>query len=349
MRAAPEYRRVERLRDVLVVGEVAAAAVRSPVGENLRLVDVQAVRGRDVPVRVDDHRCLLLPVCPRSEDRASCGTNADRGPGAAPVTTRRVATVRRIVSTVRVVKYDRENRRFCHILPPAFYDRMTAISDPRRVHAEARARDPGDSRSRRALSVMDQFGDYRAGPQPRDTAHRGVGRPDGTPELARMANDGMAEIVARHPDRFPGFIASLPMNNPEAALHEIERALTDLGATGIKVYTNVERPCRSTTRVPAALRADGPRATCPIWLHPTRTAAFSDYATEPKCRLEMWWVFGWPYETSVAMARIVFAGYFDRFPDLKIITHHMGGMIPYFAGRIGPGSTSSARAPTTRT
>ena len=51
----------------------------------------------------------------------------------------------------------------------------------------------------------------------------------------------------------------------------------------------------------------------------------------------MWWVFGWPYETSVAMGRIVFAGYFDRFPGIKIITHHMGGMAPYFAGRIGPG------------
>jgi predicted TIM-barrel fold metal-dependent hydrolase len=37
------------------------------------------------------------------------------------------------------------------------------------------------------------------------------------------------------------------------------------------------------------------------------------------------------------MSRIVFAGYFDEFPNLRIITHHMGGMIPYFAGRIGPG------------
>ena len=46
---------------------------------------------------------------------------------------------------------------------------------------------------------------------------------------------------------------------------------------------------------------------------------------------------GWPYDTSVAMARLVFAGYFDRFPNLKIITHHMGGMIPYFEGRVGYG------------
>jgi len=45
-------------------------------------------------------------------------------------------------------------------------------------------------------------------------------------------------------------------------------------------------------------------------------------------------IFGWPYETSAAMSRLVFGGYFDEFPDLKIITHHLGGMIPYFEGRV---------------
>ena len=67
-------------------------------------------------------------------------------------------------------------------------------------------------------------------------------------------------------------------------------------------------------------------------------------ATSPCCpatiacrTFPIFFTFGWPYETSVAMARILFAGYFDRWPNLKVITHHMGGMIPYFAGRIGPG------------
>ncbi len=63
-----------------------------------------------------------------------------------------------------------------------------------------------------------------------------------------------------------------------------------------------------------------------------------DYAAEQKSRFEMWWCFGWPYETSVAMARLVFSGVFDRHPDLKIVTHHLGGgMIPFFDGRIGAG------------
>jgi predicted TIM-barrel fold metal-dependent hydrolase len=75
----------------------------------------------------------------------------------------------------------------------------------------------------------------------------------------------------------------------------------------------------------------------PIWIHPARGANFPDYLSEDKSKYEIWWTLGWPYETSVAMARIVFAGYFDEFPNLKIITHHMGAMIPYFEGRVGPG------------
>ena len=73
------------------------------------------------------------------------------------------------------------------------------------------------------------------------------------------------------------------------------------------------------------------------YYRPARGADFPDYQTETKSLYEIWWTFGWPYETSVAMSRLVFAGYFDKFPTLKIITHHMGGMIPYFEGRVGYG------------
>ena len=75
----------------------------------------------------------------------------------------------------------------------------------------------------------------------------------------------------------------------------------------------------------------------PIWLHPTRAADFPDYKAEERSKYDMWWVFGWPYETSVAMGRLVMSGVFDRHPDIKIIAHHMGGMVPYFEGRVGPG------------
>src|SRR3989441_732262 len=74
----------------------------------------------------------------------------------------------------------------------------------------------------------------------------------------------------------------------------------------------------------------------PIWLHPARPAV-ADYVGEPRSKFDLWWAFGWPYETSVAMGRLVFSGIFDRHPDLVIITHHMGAMIPFCAGRVGGG------------
>jgi predicted TIM-barrel fold metal-dependent hydrolase len=62
-----------------------------------------------------------------------------------------------------------------------------------------------------------------------------------------------------------------------------------------------------------------------------------DYRSEDRSKYEIWWTFGWPYETSAAMARIVFSGLFDRLPGLKVVTHHLGAMVPYFEGRVGPG------------
>lgn len=155
-------------------------------------------------------------------------------------------------------------------------------------------------------------------------------------DLARIANDAMAELCARHPDRFPAFVATLSMLDPEEAVREAERAISALGARGVQVFTNVAgRPLDRPEYAPLFAAMAG--HDLPVWLHPARTADMADYASEAKSRFEMWWCFGWPYETSVAMARLVFSGLFDRHPVLKIITHHGGGMIPTFDGRVGPG------------
>jgi uncharacterized protein len=71
-----------------------------------------------------------------------------------------------------------------------------------------------------------------------------------------------------------------------------------------------------------------------VWIHPTRSPIWSDYPVEAQSKYGIWWSLGWPYETSVAMARLVYSGCFDRYPDLKIITHHAGAMVPHFAGRL---------------
>ena len=75
----------------------------------------------------------------------------------------------------------------------------------------------------------------------------------------------------------------------------------------------------------------------PVWVHPTRTAKTPDYATEDKSLYEIWWTFGWSYDTAAFMARMVFSKTLDKYPDLKIIVHHFGGIVPMLEGRIGPG------------
>jgi predicted TIM-barrel fold metal-dependent hydrolase len=164
-----------------------------------------------------------------------------------------------------------------------------------------------------------------------------IAGPDESPALARLANDGMAEIRDAHPDKFPAFVAALPMNNVPEALKEMERAITVLGARGIQIFTNVNgRPLDDEEFWPIFDAAVN-RFDVPIWMHPARGANMPDYASESKSLYEIWWTFGWPYETSAAMARMVFSGFFDRLPEIKVITHHMGAMIPFFDGRVGPG------------
>jgi predicted TIM-barrel fold metal-dependent hydrolase len=225
---------------------------------------------------------------------------------------------------------------FTHIFPEQYVSRMQEVAPgwkdvgkrvrgiPMLVDLDVR------------FKVMDAYEDYQQILSIATPPIEVYASPADAVDLARRANDGMAELVGRYPDRFPGFIASLPMNDPDATMREIDRAIVDLRARGIQIFTNVcGKPIVEPEYLPLfELMA---RHDLPIWLHPFRDASYPDYPTEQRSLYEIWWTFGWPYETSVAMSRIVFAGLFDRFPDLKIITHHMGAMAPYFEGRVGPG------------
>jgi aminocarboxymuconate-semialdehyde decarboxylase len=73
----------------------------------------------------------------------------------------------------------------------------------------------------------------------------------------------------------------------------------------------------------------------PIWVHPARGPQFADYATEERSMYGLHAALGWPFDTAVFVARLVFGGVLDRHPRIKIVTHHGGGMIPHFAQRLG--------------
>jgi uncharacterized protein len=160
-----------------------------------------------------------------------------------------------------------------------------------------------------------------------------LGGPDQSPAYARVANDGMAQMCLKWPRQFPAFVASLPMNNIPEALKEMDRAIGELGAKGVQIITSAAgRPLDEPEFFPVFERMANHHDR-PIWMHPARPASRPDYPGEPKSKYEIWQVLGWPFETSVAMARMVFSGLLQRLPTLRIITHHCGGMIPYFAGR----------------
>lgn len=228
---------------------------------------------------------------------------------------------------------------FAHIVPPRYrerLDRLLADWEPsERVKLYRSWLDEDevlaslDARRR----LLESFPDYRQvlvlGVYP--TAE--LGEPARTIEVARAVNDEMAELVRDEPERFAGFAAELPLNDVEASVAELDRAVTDLGALGAQLHTHVNGlPLDDPRFEPLFARFHELDRT--IWLHPARSSIWPDYLTESESRYGIWWSLGWPYETAVAMARLVYAGHMERFAGLKVITHHGGGMIPHFSGRL---------------
>src|SRR5580700_6288789 len=127
---------------------------------------------------------------------------------------------------------------FNHFMPKAYLDRLSTLI-PGHVATTAfpRLKTLVDVDAR--LRLLEQFGDFAQVLSLANPPLELAGPPDVTPELARLANDALAEICRQHPDRFPAFIAALPMNNIEATLIEIDRAISQLGARGVQVFTNV--------------------------------------------------------------------------------------------------------------
>jgi uncharacterized protein len=225
---------------------------------------------------------------------------------------------------------------FNHIYPQPYFDRMMAVSPTLKDIGKRMRNIPMLIDLDERLRVMDRFDGYQQVLSIATPPIEAYAAGSDAVDLARLANDGMAALVARHPDRFPAFVASLPLGDPDAAMRETERAVRDLGARGIQLFSNINgRPLDAPEHL--ALFDRMAAFDLPVWLHPYRGAEEADYASETRSRFEIWWAFGWPYETSVAMARLVFSGIFDRHPALKIITHHLGAMVPYFEGRVGPG------------
>jgi len=224
---------------------------------------------------------------------------------------------------------------FAHLLTPRYLRERNARAGARfgSQYAKYWSANPGLTDLDIRFRIMDQYPDVRqiltiAGPNVES-----ITTPADASECARIANDEMAELVARHPDRFVTACACLPMTDVDATLREIDRAIDQLGFRGIEVSTDINgTPLDAPQFLPifeAMARRD-----LPILLHPRRTNTTPDYASEEKSRFLVYTNFGWPFESSAAMARLAFGGVLERYPSIKIITHHAGGLIPFFHKRI---------------
>ncbi len=226
---------------------------------------------------------------------------------------------------------------FNHILPKPYFERLVdIIPDKRMLDRYPKIPTLWDLDAHRAM--LEEYADeqYCQVLSLANPPLEMLAGPGDSPELARIANDGMAEICRNYPDLFPAFTASLPMNNPDAALAEAERAMDQLDARGVQVFSNVLGKPLSAPDYASLFDLLAERD-LPVWVHPIRGPNHPDYATEDVSENEIWFTFGWPYETSACMTRLIYAGLFDRNPDQKIVTHHMGGMIPFFAKKIAVG------------
>lgn len=244
-----------------------------------------------------------------------------------------------------------------HLIPKRYYEALSKhIGKP----YPAAQSNPGIIDLDTRFRILDKYEGLVQVLSPGGAPLEGIANPKKATELARIANDAMAEIVIKYPDRFLGAIALVATNDVDAALREIERAVEQLNFKGLYLFTpqfrfkeGVEEEPEEQPAIKGHTVGKLPKETAPldrpelmplfeqmakydlpIWIHPRTTPAFPDYTTESNSKYRIWQIFGWPYQTAAAMTRLVFSGLFERFPMIKIITHHAGSMVPFFEQRI---------------
>jgi aminocarboxymuconate-semialdehyde decarboxylase len=148
---------------------------------------------------------------------------------------------------------------------------------------------------------------------------------------ARESNDAMQAAQARWPDRLRWF-TSLPWEYPQSAIQELERSLAN-GAVGVMVLGNIAGKSLTDPLFEPVWQAIDAHA-LPVLVHPTDPLGAEAMGIAPH---NLFWSVGFTYDTTLAVAKMIFSGFFDRHPRLKLIASHGGGMLPYLVGRFEMG------------
>lgn len=151
--------------------------------------------------------------------------------------------------------------------------------------------------------------------------------PDDAVHLARVANDALARMCNRHPDRFVG-LATLPTSSVPASLEELDRARNELGLRGFGCFSNLDgRPLDHEAFFPIyeKLAEYG----LPVYIHPTAPLATEAVGLDIMPVL----IYGWAFDSTVAMTRLVYGRVLERFPTLPFVVADVGGVLAFFGQR----------------
>jgi len=155
------------------------------------------------------------------------------------------------------------------------------------------------------------------------------GSPKASLEAAKLVNDDMAAQSKRYPDRIR-FMCSLPWQHAKLAIAELKRAVDELGAVGVMVLANIDGKSL-TDRAFAPVWKEIDRRGLPVLVHPTAPPGTKELDV---FKYNLIASVGFMFDTSLAVSRMIFDGFFDRYPKLKLIASHGGGTLPYIAGRL---------------
>ena len=151
--------------------------------------------------------------------------------------------------------------------------------------------------------------------------------PDDAVPLARVANDAISKLCRTHPRRFVG-LATLPTCSIKESVDELDRAVNELGLKGFGCYSNLNgRPLDSEDLFPIYEKVAELRV--PIYIHPTVPLATEAVGLDILPIL----IYGWAFDSTVAMTRLVYGRVLERFPEIDFILADAGGVLPFFGQR----------------
>jgi aminocarboxymuconate-semialdehyde decarboxylase len=230
----------------------------------------------------------------------------------------------------------------CHLYPEDYLKKLEASTGDVRIEKNAKGEKIILSMGAKAGPVTEEFFDIdlrmdrikenRVDMQVLSTPHPGVDRfsPAESAEMSRIINDGLAKAVKKYPKNFHG-LAMLPLTDTKLALRELDRAVLDLGLTGMCMLTNVAgKTLDSDFLLPVYERAQS--LGIPIFIHPTTPLGAQ---VMQEWRLAV--ILGFEFDVVLSATRLAYSGVLEKFPELHFVISHLGAGLPFLAGRIDRG------------